>query len=69
MLHQIFLYYEFDSVGTKGIIKKAVIFTSIDRNVYNLALVTIGDDGYFDDTTLSNNGDKIQIMATVYNII
>lgn len=61
------LYFEFDSVSPKKIIRKAVYFTLIDTevNLYNLTLVDILSDGTHCDITVSNNGDFEKIMSTV----
>lgn len=63
------LTYKFDSIGPKGIIKKAVQYTpvrNIGKNVYNLAFGDLNKiSGEIDDTVVSNNNDTKKIMFTV----
>ena len=59
--------YEFTSEGPRGRIAKLVMFTETNQaGLYNLAL---GDKdpltGELDDTSISNNGDSEQVLATV----
>jgi hypothetical protein len=65
------LFYEFESEGPKGIIKKLVEYTEIDvENIYNLAF---GDydpliEG-INDLSITNNGDSEKVLATVASTI
>ncbi len=58
--------YEFGSEGSRGSIKKTVIYSQIEGNLYNLAF---GDWNEalkrLDDSIRSNNGDRDKILATV----
>ncbi|MFD1468664.1 DUF6934 family protein [Hymenobacter caeli] len=59
--------YEFTSSGPRGNIPKLVIFAETNQaGLYNLAL---GDKdpltGELDDSSISNNGDSDQVLATV----
>lgn len=63
--HTVFL---FDSVGKYGVIEKAIIYTEIETNIYNLALANLKGE-YLDDKTETNNGDFIKIFATIYKSI
>ena len=61
------LSYEFVSEGPRGLITKRVQFTLINRDeIYNLAF---GDKdivtGELDDLSVSNNGDREKVLATV----
>lgn len=58
--------FNFDSVGTNGIIPKTIIYskTSI-QDYYNLALGDIQPDGTIDVFAKSNNNDLEKILATV----
>lgn len=61
------LSFEFISEGSKGLIRKRIQFTLINREqVYNLAF---GDkdplSGQIDDLSVSNNGDSEKVLATV----
>jgi hypothetical protein len=63
--HTVFL---FDSIGKYGTIEKAIIYTEIEKNLYNLAIANLNDE-YLDDKTETNNGDFIKIFATIYQSI
>ena len=59
--------FEFISEGTKGAIRKIILFQpTTELNLYNLAF---GDKdpvtGEFNDMTVSNNGDTDKVLATV----
>jgi hypothetical protein len=65
------LSYEFISEGPKGLIRKRIQFTLVNRDqVFNLAF---GDKdtvtGYIDDLAVSNNGDSEKILATVVGAV
>ena len=65
------LSYEFISEGPKGLIRKRIQFTLVNRNqVFNLAF---GDKdsitGDIDDLTISNNGDSEKVLATVVGAV
>jgi hypothetical protein len=65
------LNYEFISEGPKGLIRKNIQFTLVNRNqVYNLAF---GDKdpvtGDIDDLAISNNGDSKKVLATVVGAV
>lgn len=60
------LDYEFISKGPQGKIKKAVRFTRIGNNLYNLAFGDIDKmTGEINDTSTTNYGDSQKILATV----
>jgi len=63
-----FQAYEFYSEGPKGQIKKVVTFSRIrdDPPTYNLTLVDVNPiSGLTSDVTVSDNGDRDIILATV----
>ena len=62
-----FFRFDFDSVGPRGIIPKAVDYTPIPstKNMYNLAFGDVQADGTIDDITVSNNGDMEMVLSTV----
>ena len=63
-----FRAYEFYSEGPKGLIKKIVTFSRIRDNpdTYNLTLVDVNpDSGLTSDLTISDNGDRDIVLATV----
>lgn len=61
------LDYKFVSSGKKGDLEKLIKFNPIPGNtqIYNLALGTIEEDGHIDFLTLSRNGDRDKILATI----
>src|SRR5258708_4626424 len=62
-----FSLFEFISSGKQGNIKKRVSFEETEfSNVYNLSLLNIGKNGETDDMTVSNNGDRDKILATIF---
>lgn len=62
-----FLRFEFDSIGPRGIIRKAVIYSPLVLNpdVYNLGFGDLLADGEIDDEVVSDNGDMEIVLATV----
>ncbi len=65
-----FLDYEFESVGTKGVIKKVARFSLIASNIYNFGFGDLNEHtGEINDTAISNNGDGDKVLATVAGII
>jgi hypothetical protein len=65
-----FSVIEFTSIGKNGAIPKRIAFTSTElENVYNLAFGDIDVNGEIDDITISDNGDRNKILATVVNVV
>lgn len=65
-----FNQFDFVSIGKKGPIRKRVAFTVTEMdNVYNLVLGDVGEDGEIDDLTVSDNGDRNKVLATVVSIV
>lgn len=61
---------DFISTGPKGMIPKRVSFTPTDRlNVYNLAFGDIDEHNEIDDYSVSDNGDRNKILATIYSVV
>ena len=62
--------FEFMSVGKKGVIPKRIEFTPTDLpNIVNLAFGDIDEEGEIDDYSISDNGDRNKILATVAYIV
>ncbi|MBN9379513.1 MAG: hypothetical protein J0H74_02030 [Chitinophagaceae bacterium] len=62
--------FDFISNGKKGPIRKRVAFTATEMdNVYNLVLGDVGEDGEIDDLSVSDNGDRNKVLATVEDIV
>ncbi|WP_421825865.1 DUF6934 family protein [Larkinella sp.] len=61
----------FESIGVKGVIQKLVSFTPTGvEHIYNLALADFNTlTGKFDDRSISDNGDTIKILATIFQIV
>jgi hypothetical protein len=57
-------YFEFESIGSKGVITKIVLFTKIKNRLWNLGFGDKLEDDW-DDEVISNNGDLIKVIATV----
>lgn len=63
------LRFEFISVG-KQIIPKVVIFSATDlAGIFSLTLANLLPDGSLDDMTVSDNGDREMILATVFQCL
>lgn len=62
--------YQFTSAGAKGEILKIVQFSQIEGDFYNLAF---GDyctkTNLLDDLSVSSNGDRDKVLATVANCV
>src|SRR6202012_4234802 len=59
-------FYEFFSVGPKGRVKKTVIYSQMDDDLFNLAFGDWNEElNRLDDSTRTNNGDRDTILATV----
>ena len=61
------LLFEFDSISESQTIRKVISYQRIDtkRNIFNLALLDLDDDGNMSDTVVSNNADMEKVLATV----
>lgn len=61
-----YLRYEFVSDGPQGKINKAIEYTELTNNIYNLGFGDINDTtGEIDDEAVTNNGDTKKILLTV----
>jgi hypothetical protein len=60
------LSYEFYSEGPQGRIKKSVVYSHIEGNLYNLGFGDWNEElKGLDDSSRSNNGDRDKVLATV----
>ena len=65
-----FAVFDFTSIGRNGAVPKRVVFTETEwGNVYNLAFGDIDTNGEIDDRSISDNGDRNKILATISKII
>jgi hypothetical protein len=57
-------FFEFESIGPKGVIQKVILIDYLDFNTWNLAF---GDKTETDwtDESVSNNGDMVRVISTV----
>jgi hypothetical protein len=57
---------DFLSIGKSGTFQKQIVFipSEID-NIFNLAFGDITENGMFDDNSVSDNGDRNRILATI----
>mgnify|MGYP000253537726 CR=1 FL=1 len=64
-------HYEFTSNGIKGKIKKVVEYSKMNvPNFYNLAFGDYDEQKQeIDDTSVTNNGDSLKILATVASTV
>jgi len=61
--------FEFVSEGRHGSLVKIVSFDEIRTNIFNLSLGTILPNGEIDFVTITNNGDRNKILATIAAIV
>ncbi len=63
--------YEFISEGPKGLIKKRIQFTLINKEeIYNLGFGDVDEQtNEFYDLVVSNNGDSEKVLATVISAV
>jgi hypothetical protein len=62
--------FDFISVGKNGTILKRIAFVPTEiPYVYNLAFGNIKNDGRIDYNTVSDNGDRNKLLATIANVV
>jgi hypothetical protein len=63
--------FDFTSVGPNGAVKKRIIISPTGKEtLFYLSLVDIGEDGEpIDDSSVTNNGDRDKILATVVKAV
>ena len=62
--------FDFISEGCNGkILKRVQILPIHVPNVYNLSFGDIKENGELDDLTISNNGDRNKILATIVKVV
>ena len=58
--------FDFTSVGKKGYIPKRIEFTATEiPGFFNLAFGDVDENGEIDDYSISDNGDRNKVLATV----
>lgn len=64
------MVYEFVSEGPNGLIVKVVQYTETNmQGVFNLAFGDRDETGKLDDFSISNNGDREKVLATVVTTV
>jgi hypothetical protein len=62
--------FEFKSIGKYGCISKRIAFVPTDLpSVYNLVFGDVNENNEIDDFSISDNGDRNKILATLVNVI
>jgi len=62
--------FSFQSIGKKGIVEKAILFSPEQEDMFNLALVDVNlKTGEENDKSKTGNGDLPRIMATSMKVI
>lgn len=65
-----FNVFDFISTGRNGDILKRVAFTKTEQDkVYNLALGDVDDDNEINDYSVTDNGDRNKVLATVASVV
>ncbi|RBL93333.1 DUF6934 family protein [Chitinophaga flava] len=65
-IRDMYSIFEFISFGSKGLIPKRIVFVPTEYpDVYNLVFGDINVDGEINDYSISDNGDRNKILATV----
>ena len=65
-----FAIFDFISTGRNGDISKRVAFTKTEQDkVYNLALGDVDEDNEINDYSVTDNGDRNKVLATVASIV
>ncbi len=60
----------FQSIGKRGVFDKAITFSAISDNIYNLALLDFDPVSQtYNDQSVTDNGDMPEILATVMTAI
>ena len=65
------LFFEFESYGRKGLIKKIVQYTKMSiEGYYNLGFGDYNEESNeIDDKVVTNNGDGLKVLATVVSTL
>jgi len=62
--------FDFISIGKNGDILKRVAFSKTEQDkVYNLALGDVDEDNEINDYSVTDNGDRNKVLATVAAIV
>jgi hypothetical protein len=61
-------FYYFESEGKQGKIPKIILFTHINKNLWNLAFGDV-HKGNIDDSIISNNHDIVKLLSTIAKVV
>lgn len=62
--------FEFESLGKHGSIRKRVVFVPTELpDVYNLVFGDVTENDEINDSSISNNGDRNKILATLAKVV
>jgi hypothetical protein len=62
--------FDFVSIGERGHVPKRIIFMPTEiGQVYNLAFGDIKETGEIDDYSVTDNGDRNKILATIVDVV
>jgi hypothetical protein len=65
-----FSRWDFTGIGKKGSVCKQVSFSCTGMSgIYNLAFGDLDENGKIDDRSVSDNGDRDKVLATVVKIV
>jgi len=60
--------FEFESRGSKGVVRKRIVFSKTEVNgIYNLAFGDLDDSGRLNDAAIS--GDRDKVLATIVQAV
>jgi hypothetical protein len=63
-------HYIFESIGKNGSIYKIIIFTEVQRGVFNFGFGDYNPQTYrINDKSVSDNGDMTKVLATVIGVM
>lgn len=60
--------YIFKSIGEKDVLKIVQISPLDEKDIWNLGFGDLGDDGFVDDSVVTNNHDAQKVLRTVAKI-
>lgn len=62
--------FQFQSIGKRGVFEKVILFQLLADDIYNLALLDYDlDSQKYSDLSVTDNGDMLEIFATLLNVI
>jgi hypothetical protein len=69
-INEEFSVFDFFSIGKRGVVPKRIIFTTTKfEGIYSLTFGDLDLEGEISDYSISDNGDRNKILATVVHAI